>query len=205
LEWLIPNALFPCALREWHDLCTNYNMQKSIIGSFIFVALLTALPTSSAMAGELSAVINGKSYHVNSTYDWNEDNYGLGAEYEFTSKSRWKKTAMVNGFRDSNKSMSYMAGAGLHRRLFETDRLSGFYVDAGINAFIMTREDVRNNKPFPGMLPSLSVGNQYIGFNLTYLPKKAVQDIIHADMADPTISGIVFLQFKVRISQFLAR
>ena len=180
-------------------------MKNSWIRVISLVALLTALPMSSAMAGKLSAVINGKSYHVNSTYKWNEDNYGLGAEYEFASKSRWKKTAMANGFRDSNNTMSYMAGAGLHRRLFETDRLSGFYIDAGINAFVMTREDVNNNKPFPGVLPSLSFGNRVAGFNVTYLPKQAVQDMVNAEMVDPTISGILFVQFKIDIGQLLPR
>ncbi len=178
-------------------------MKISKLQLFALTVLFTTLPMSSAMAGKLSAVINGKSYHVNSTYDWNENNYGLGAEYEFTSKSRWKKVAMVNGFRDSENKMSYMAGAGLHRRLLESDRLSGFYIDAGINAFLMTREDVNDSRPFPGVLPSLSFGNRYAGFNLTYLPKQAVQEMVNAEFADPTISGIFFMQFKVRISQFL--
>jgi hypothetical protein len=172
-------------------------MNGSKIRLFGLIVLLGALPVSSAMAGELSAVINGKSYHLNSTNDWNEDNYGFGIEYAFESQSRWKKIAMANGFLDSNSNMSYMVGAGLHRRLIETDRLSGFYVDAGINAFVMTREDVNDNRPFPGLLPSLSIGNQNVGFNLTYLPKKMVQDYLGAEMADPTIRGILFLQFKV--------
>lgn len=167
------------------------------------VALLAALPVSSAMAGSLSAVINGKSHHINSTYDWNENNVGLGLEYAFSSESRWRKTVMANGFRDSDDNMSYMAGGGLHRRLFETGRLAGFYVDAGINAFLMTRQDVNGNKPFPGVLPSLSIGNQYAGFNLTYLPKKAVQEMVNANIVDPTIEGIVFVQFKISIEQFL--
>ena len=42
-------------------------------------------------AGEISAVLNGKSYHVGSTEDWNENNYGLGFEYQFATTSRWKK------------------------------------------------------------------------------------------------------------------
>ncbi len=178
-------------------------MKNSKIKLIGLVALLTTLPMSSAMAGKLSAVINGKSYHVNSTYEWNENNYGLGAEYEFETRSRWKKILMVNGFRDSSNKMSYMAGAGLHRRLFETDRLSGFYVDAGINAFVMTREDVNGNKPFPGVLPSVSIGNRNIGFNLTYLPRKALQEIVPANMVDPTIRGILFIQFKVSLDWLL--
>ena len=157
------------------------------------------------MAGKASAVINGMSYHINSTYDWNEENFGAGFEYEFGGESKWKKIAMVNGFRDSNDNMSYMAGGGLHRQLYYTDRLSGFYVLAGINAFIMTREDVHNNRPFPGVLPSLTIGNRNMGFNLTYLPKEAVQSMAGVTVVDPTVTGILFIQFKVSLEQLRPR
>lgn len=177
-------------------------MKKSPIALFTVGALLAVLSvTPPAIAGELSTIINGKSYHINSTYDWNEDNYGIGAEYVFSTESRWKKSVVANGFRDSNKDMSYMAGAGLHRRLIESDRLAGFYVDAGLTAFVMTRKDVDNNRPFPGILPTLSFGNSYAGFNLTYLPKQAVQKMVSAKVADPGISGVLFVQFKVRLSR----
>jgi hypothetical protein len=166
------------------------------------VALLVTLPTSQAFAGNFNAVINGKSYHINSEHDWNENNMGLGIEYEFESESAWRKTLMANGFRDSTDNMSYMVGAGLHRRLFETDRLSGFYISAGLNAFIMTRDDVENGDPFPGILPSVTIGNEMVGFNLTYLPKFAVEKTTNSELVDPNISGILFLQFKVSMELF---
>jgi hypothetical protein len=156
-----------------------------------------------ALAGKSHAIVNGKSYHFNSNYDWNENNYGFGLEHEFSQSSAWKKVVMANGFRDSTEGMSYMAGAGLHRRLYETDSLNGFYVYAGVNAFLMTREDVNGNKPFPGVLPSISVGNQSVGFNLTYLPRKAVEETTNSHFVDPTLSGILFLQFKVSLDQIL--
>ena len=177
-------------------------MKHSHIALFTVAALLAVLSLASpATAGELSTIINGKSYHINSTYDWNEDNYGVGAEYVFSTESRWKKSVMANGFRDSGNAMSYMAGAGLHRRLIESKRLAGFYFDAGLTAFAMTREDVDNNKPFPAVLPTLSFGNRYAGFNLTYQPRQAVQKMVDAKIADPDISGVVFVQFKVRLSR----
>jgi len=169
----------------------------------ILLSLLLAFPFSSATAGDFSAIINGKSFHVDATKDFNENNLGLGLEYQFATQSRWKKQVMVNGFRDSNKDMSYMAGAGLHRTLFATDRLNGLYVDAGINAFFMTRTDVNDNRPFPGALPSVSVGNRHMGLNLTYLPVKAVERMFDARMSDDSVSGIFFLQFKVGVSQLL--
>ena len=165
------------------------------------VALVIAMPCSSAWAGSFSAVLNGRSIHVDATENWNEDNVGLGLEYQFASASRWKKQVMVNGFRDSNEEMSYMAGAGLHRTLFASDRMNGLYVDAGINAFLMTRRDINDNRPFPGAVPSLTIGNRVMGVNLTYLPVKAVERLLDARMTDDTVSGIFFLQFKVDVNQ----
>ncbi len=162
-------------------------MKRLNAARLTLLALLIVAPASSALAGNFSAVINGRSIHVDAT----------------ETESRWKKQVMVNGFRDSNDDMSYMAGAGLHRTLFATDRLNGFYVDAGINAFLMTRTDVNDNRPFPGAVPSLSVGNRHMGINLTYLPVKAVESLLDVRMMDDTVSGLFFLQFKVDISRLL--
>ncbi len=178
-------------------------MKRLNAARLTFLALLIVAPAASALAGNFSAVLNGRSIHVDATENWNEDNVGLGLEYQFATESRWKKQVMVNGFRDSNEDMSYMAGAGLHRTLFASDRLDGFYIDAGINAFVMTRRDVNDNRPFPGAVPSLSVGNRYMGINLTYLPVKAVERMMDVRMMDDTVSGIFFLQFKVDISRLL--
>ena len=171
--------------------------------SLQIVLLFSVLSFSTASAGDFSAVVNGKSFHVDASRDWNEANLGLGLEYQFTTQSRWKKKLMVNGFRDSNDHMSYMAGAGLHRTLFATDRLNGLYIDAGVNAFVMTRQDVNDNRPFPGAVPSVSVGNRHMGLNLTYLPIKAVERLLGLQMMDDTVTGIFFLQFKVSVSQLL--
>lgn len=166
------------------------------------LAILFALQTSPAMAGTSSLVINGKSYHFNSTYEWNENNVGLGIEHKFDSSSAWLTTVMANGFRDSTNNMSYMVGGGLHRRLYETDKLGRFYITAGLNAFVMTRSDVNNNRPFPGILPSVSLGNEKVGINLTYMPKLALEKTVGMEVADPTLSGILFMQFKFNMSLF---
>lgn len=180
-------------------------MKKLQTARALLLSILLTLPHSPALAGGLSAVFNGKSIHVDADEEWNEENYGLGFEYELERQSAWKKHLMVNGFRDSNDEMSYMFGGGLHRSLFATERMNGFYVDAGVNAFLMTRRDVNDNRPFPGVLPSLTVGNRHMGLNLTYLPKAAVDMILDEDMTDDSIKGVFFLQFKVAISQLLPR
>jgi len=164
------------------------------IGALALAGLATA-----AQASSFHMVINGKSIHVNSSYDWNENNYGAGIEYEFDTQSRWIRIAMANSFLDSEKNMSYMVGAGLHRRLFVTDRFAGFYLDAGLNAFMMTRKSIENNQPFPAILPSITFGNRFGGINLSYIPKKVVHEFAHANILDPGIGGIIFLQAKVRL------
>lgn len=168
----------------------------------ILGCLLVTL-TPAALAGELSAVLNGRSVHIGAEQDWNENNLGLGVEYQFASESRWKTILLANGFRDSNEKMSYMAGAGLHRTLFDTPRLADFYVDIGVSAFVMTREDVNGNRPFPSVLPSLTIGNRHAGINLAYVPVRAVEKLLKSEMVDDSTSGIVFVQLKVSVNQLL--
>ncbi|MDH4053910.1 MAG: hypothetical protein OEW73_00480 [Gammaproteobacteria bacterium] len=177
-------------------------MKKSILRSLLATGLLLGLSLP-AHANGFSAVINGKSIHLDSTYDWNEANVGLGIEYMLPTDARWRKVLFANGFRDSMDEMTYMAGGGIHRRLFESERFAGLYMDAGINLFVMTRDDVEGGRPFPGVLPSLTFGNRYVGMNLTYMPRKAVQEFVNAEFIDPSISGIVFLQFKISVDQLL--
>ncbi len=178
-------------------------MKKGLFVLIVATLLFgTALPAN-ADEGVIHAIVNGKSHHFDSSHDWNEDNFGLGIEYEFEQRSAWKKIVMVNAFQDSMDATSWMAGGGLHRRLIETDRWNGFHVYAGLNAFLMTREDINGGNPFPGVLPSITVGNGNLGLNLTYLPRKAVEEMTNANVVDPTLSGILFLQLKVNISQLL--
>jgi hypothetical protein len=178
-------------------------MKKGFSIPAAILASIIVLASSNVWAGGINAVLNGKSYHFDSSYDWNENNTGLGVEYQFTQKSPWRKVVMANGFRDSTDNMSYMAGAGLQRRVYETHKLGGFYVYAGLSAFVMTRDDVNDSKPFPGILPSISIGNEKVGFNLTYMPKKAIEETTNSVVMDPTLSGILFLQFKVSLDQLL--
>ena len=167
------------------------------------LALTALLATPCAIAdGTFQFVLNGKSYHVNSTNDWNENNYGVGLEYQLPGHSRWIRTAMVNAFVDSQENMSYMAGGGLHRRLISRDILGGLYFDAGLNVFVMSRKDINNRQPFAGLLPSVTLGNRYGGLNLSYVPGKALHDVSSTSVADPTIEGVFFLQLKLRLDRF---
>src|SRR5262249_47519608 len=109
-------------------------------------------------------VLNGRAVHMNASGDWNEDNWGLGVEREFSSStSPWVKVALANGFSDSMGNPSYMAGGGLKRRFEVGSR--NFYVDVGGVAFLMTRENVNGDRPFPGILPAATFGFKRVALN----------------------------------------
>jgi hypothetical protein len=173
---------------------TTYIRKALCISAVLLIGL-----AGNAAAGQLDLIVNGRSYHVNSDYAWNENNFGLGAEYQFDTKSRWIWSAMGNAFLDSQYNMSYMAGGGLKRRLYQSEHPLGFYFDAGLSAFVMARADLNNYQPFPGVLPVVSAGIRNFGVNVTYLPKKVVHDIAQANVVDPNIGGVFFLQFKFRL------
>ena len=178
-------------------------MKQIRIALRTLLSLLLLASVQFAFAGEFSTVVNGKSFHIGSKHDWNEKNFGLGFEYALDTDSKWKPILMANAFRDSHDNMSYMAGGGLHRTVFSSDELGGLYVDLGVNAFLMTRKGVNDGKPFPGALPSMTVGNRYVGVNLTYLPRMAIKEITPDEYMDKDIKGVVFVQFKFNANSFM--
>ena len=165
------------------------------------LAILLCAMVADATAGQLDLIVNGRSYHINSSYDWNEQNYGLGLEYHYDNRSRWRWSITGNAFLDSESNPSYMLGGALKRRIYQSQHPAGFYFDAGLVAFLMSRADINDYMPFPGVLPALSVGTQRFGVNLTYLPEKAVRDFARVKTYDPDIRGVLFLQFRFRLSQ----
>jgi hypothetical protein len=177
-------------------------MRFQIIGVGAAIALSGLLSSQPAAAQDWNVVLNGKAIHVNSSKKWNEDNWGLGFEREFDDHSRWVKVALANGFLDSDSQMSYMAGGGIKRRFRLRALGSDTYVDLGAVGFLMTRQDVNDDKPFPGVLPALTVGTRDFAVNMTYMPAGIADRYTHVRNADPTISGILFIQFKLSPSMF---
>jgi hypothetical protein len=166
------------------------SIRLAIVGWLAFGAIGTAA------AGQWDVVVNGKSFHVDGDRDWNESNLGLGFEHEFNPESRWVKLALGSGFRDSEDEMSYMGGGGIKRRFRLPIGERQVHVDLGAIGFMMTRQDVDNNEPFPGVLPAFSVGTRQFAVNFTYLPGQFAEQFAHARTADPNLDGIVFMQFK---------
>jgi len=165
-------------------------VRLAVVGWLAFGAFGTA------MAGQWDVVVNGKSFHVDGDREWNESNWGLGFEHEFNPESRWVKLALGSGFRDSEDELSYMGGGGIKRRFRLPVGQRRVHVDLGAIGFMMTRQDVDNNEPFPGVLPAFSIGTRQFAVNLTYLPGQFAERIANARTADPNLDGIVFMQFK---------
>ncbi len=153
-----------------------------------------------AQEGPWDIVLNGRSVHINNARRWNEDNWGIGVEREFNGDGRWVKVALANGFKDSAEHPSYMAGGGMKRRfrMFSNNA----YVDVGLIGFVMTRKDVRHNQPFPGVLPAMTFGSRRVAVNVTYLPEAAVDRVASAQLLDPNMKGVFFIQLKLDASLF---
>jgi Antimicrobial peptide resistance and lipid A acylation protein PagP len=145
-------------------------------------------------------VLNGRAVHMNAAETWNEENWGIGIEREFSSTGRWIKVALANGFEDSMGNPSYMAGGGLKRRFHL--RSNDFYVDVGGVAFLMTREGFNGNEPFPGVLPAATFGFKRVALNLTYMPESIVDRVTNSSTHDPSMQGVFFLQLKLDASLF---
>jgi hypothetical protein len=145
-------------------------------------------------------VLNGRAVHINAAENWNEENWGIGIEREFSSTGPWIKVALANGFDDSMGNPSYMAGGGLKRRFHI--RSDDFYVDVGAVAFLMTRDGVNGNDPFPGVLPAATFGFKRVALNLTYMPETIVDRVTNSSMHDPSMEGVFFMQLKLDASLF---
>ena len=177
-------------------LLGNCSMRCSTSCIHAVVALfMLGLSSSATHAGDLSLLINGKAFHINSPAgtQFNERNWGAGIQYDFDPIGRnknWIPLATASGFQDSYKNPSYYAGGGLMRRFVPFSSLNNLHVDAGVVAFFMTREDYKDNDPFFGMLPVLSVGTKRVSLNLTYVPK------VH-----PKMVQLVFIQLKVALGK----
>lgn len=141
-------------------------------------------------AESLNLVINGKAFHAEKK-NYNEDSWGLGFEYNFKENKKWIK--FVNGgfFKDSNSNRSNYLGGGIKRRFLLTADKEGWHIDAGLAAFVMTRKGFKNNDPFFGALPYISVGTRKFSINATYIPSIA-----------PKFAAVVFLQATFTVSEW---
>ncbi len=156
------------------------------------VPVLHISPAATVSAGELSLLINGKAIHMNVPPDQtlNENNWGGGLQYDFPRHvSGWLPFLTASGFKDSLKNPSYYAGGGFLRRLYRSGGRENFYLDAGLVGFLMVREDYKDMRPFPGILPVVSIGADRLALNITYIPD-----------VRPKMVPLWFFQLKLNLS-----
>jgi hypothetical protein len=175
-------------------------MRKTWIVGLALASAAASLAAKAQPSDGWDVVLNGRAVHLNATHDWNEDNWGLGFEREFSARGPWVKVALGNAFEDSVGDPSYMAGAGLKRRFDLGWR--DLYIDLGGVAFAMVREKVNGGNPFPGLLPAATLGFKRIAVNLTYMPEAVVNRVTDSHRHDPTMEGVFFLQLKLDASLF---
>jgi hypothetical protein len=153
----------------------------------IFIILSLSF-TQQVIADSLHLVINGKAIHENKR-NYNEENWGLGFEYSFEEDKKWIN--FINGgfFLDSVNNISKHLGGGSKRRFLLTDDKEGWHIDAGLNAFLMTRKDYKSNRPFFGILPFVSIGTDKYAINATYIPA-----------VEPKFQSLWFFQATIKVA-----
>jgi len=157
--------------------------------SYGLLLLTMCCGSTVAQADQLNLLVNGKAIHlgVPAGTSLNEKNWGLGLQYDYNLiNDKWLPFTAVSGFIDSMDKPSYYAGGGLLRRYqIGHIRNEALNLDAGVIAFLMTRNDYKNQRPFPGILPAFSFGTRKAAINLTYIPK------VH-----PKLIALWFIQLK---------
>lgn len=166
---------------------------------FLMLFIILLVFANNAHSDELYMIVNGKSFHSGEEKykNYNERNYGLGMQYDFTSFDKDLVPFInVGGFSDSNENPSYYVGGGLTHRTKFRNGLGSFRIDAGLSAFLMSRvqlEDANqeNNILIPGILPMLSIGTRQAAVNITYIPE-----------TEMTRASLWFVQLKINMNSF---
>lgn len=156
----------------------------------VLFLLISLFFSQQIIADSVHLVINGKAVHENKR-NYNEENWGLGFEYNFAEDKKWIN--FINGgfLKDSLLNQSNYIGGGSKRRfLLGTDK-NGWHIDAGFNAFLMTRRDHKNNQPFFGAVPIVSIGTSKFAINATWIPA-----------VTPKTESLWFFQASIQLSKW---
>lgn len=157
------------------------------------IALTALLVSPVSHAEQLSLLINGKAIHLGKLdgVKFNEDNWGAGFQYDFDATAdNWIPFVTASGFIDSNKNPSYYAGGGALKRFNLGSSGGGYHVDLGGIAFVMTREEFNNERPFFAVLPAMAFGTDRLAVNISFIPK-----------VDPKTVALIFFQIKVGLGE----
>lgn len=148
------------------------------------------LANFSVSANDLQVIISGRAIHMGSN-NQNENNYGMGLQYDFTNHRRWVPTINMALFKDSNDNTSRYIGAGMKRRFKLRSGQQRINFDLGAAGLVMKHPEYNDDKPFLGALPFLSLSNDRGGINATYVPS------LEGGMA-----AFWYFQFSFKILEF---
>ena len=165
----------------------------SRIATTILIIFLM-LTHSSVNAEGFSLILNGKSFHKEQPKKgkFNEKNWGLGLQYDYSIYNKhWQPYLTVSGFKDSFERNSFYAGGGILRRFSLTNLYEELYFDVGMIAFVMSRKDYYDRRPFLGALPAFTFGTDKVALNISYVPK-----------VEPKLVPLWFVQLKVAFNNF---
>ena len=159
----------------------------SAIIKILVVFCVILLYSTSSYSGELSVLVNGKSVHLNTDEEYNENNLGIGFQYDFCySADKFIRSVIASGFIDSKNNTSYYVGGGYARRFLISTSFDCFHIDIGAVGIFISRKDLNNRTPFFCVLPELSVGTNKLSMNVSYVPK-----------VGPSAEEILFFQLKI--------
>ncbi len=119
------------------------------------------------------------SYHFEQDKNFDNDNWGLGAEYRYSTSN----SVTLGRFHNSDRQNSNYAAWYWQPLQIDSIRLGGLIgiIDGYPNAF--------DGNWFPMLLPAASYEYKNLGINLTIVP--TYQDVVH---------GSISLQLKLRIN-----
>lgn len=118
------------------------------------------------------------SYHFDQNKNFNSINYGIGAEYRFSSVA----SITVGTYRNSYYHPSTYIGA--YWQPIAVGPVNIGVVAGAFNGYANTN----NGGWFPGVLPALTVEGDLVGVNLIYIPT-----------IPNHVSGSLSLQFKFKV------
>ena len=119
--------------------------------------------------------LSGYSYHDRATYSqnqlrkMNEATWGGGLGRSTRTESGNEQSVYVMGIRDSNYRPQWMAGYAYEWMLpLKSD--GGLELGAGLSALVIRRHDWYDGRPFPAVLPIMSIGSRSAQLLATYVP-----------------------------------
>jgi hypothetical protein len=162
-------------------------MWRLTVGMILFFCF--SMP---GIGDQLHVIINGKAIHLKDG-NYNEENWGIGFEYDFMEdqEAHWIPLITGSTFKDSNDDISNYLGGGIKRRFFFSDNSDGIHFDIGVTGFFMTRKDYHDGSPFFGALPFVSLGTKNIAINATYIPDVTPKDV-----------PLLYFQLMIKIPEF---